>query len=129
MLRGLGVHGCTVACSGRPPLSGQRVNKLTIDKGRLYVAGYGATGHEDTKRTPVPLPFAQRVVRVHAGLHYAAAITEGGHLYTWGLDSPDGRLALGQQPRVRRPQRVPAVAGAEAVLCGGASLLVWPLAV
>jgi len=122
----MGVHG---ACCGLPrpyPLSGPGVDTLTADNGTLYAAGYGATGHADTVRTPVSLPLGERVMRIHAGLHYAAAITESGDLYTWGLDTPEGRLAQGllADRRVRRPRRVAAAPAAADVVCGGASLLV-----
>ncbi|WFD20281.1 hypothetical protein MCAP1_002525 [Malassezia caprae] len=119
-------HVCDVQLGGSFVLLLDGVNTLTTDNGTLHVAGYGATGHADTVRTPVPLPLGERVVRIHAGLHYAAAITESGDLYTWGLDTPDGRLAHGPlaDRRVVRPRRVTAAAGAADVICGGASLLV-----
>jgi len=115
-----------VACPGRVLSERPSVDKLTADDGTLHAAGYGATGHPGTAHTPVPLPLGERIVRVHAGLHYAAAITEDGHLYTWGLDTPEGRLAQGSlaDRRVQRPRRVAAAAGAVDVVCGGASLLV-----
>lgn len=102
------------------------VEQLTTEHGTLYVAGYGATGHQDTLRRPVPIPLTERVVRAQAGLHYAAAITQGGHLYTWGLDSHEGRLGHGSlaDRRVRTPRRVTASTGAADVVCGGLSLLV-----
>ena len=99
---------------------------LTAD-GSVYTAGYGATGHAQApyaRLTRLPLP--SRAVSLSASLQYAAAVTDAGHVWTWGLDSPDGRLGLGvlADHRVHEPRRVPFSERATHVVCGGQALLV-----
>lgn len=107
-------------------LGGSFVLALTKD-GSVYTAGYGATGHAQApyaQLTRLELP--SRAVSLSASLQYAAAVTDAGQLWTWGLDSPDGRLGLGvlDDHRVYAPRRASLSERATHVVCGGQALLV-----
>lgn len=103
---------------------------LTAADGRAYSAGYGANGHDARDTAPLcelRMPDGQRVTHLATSLMYAAAATEGGALYTWGIDSDAGRLGLGVRDdrRVATPQLAWQGSGRiTALACGGEALLV-----
>ncbi|KAI8340746.1 regulator of chromosome condensation 1/beta-lactamase-inhibitor protein II [Chlamydoabsidia padenii] len=70
---------------------------LTQD-GSVYTCGYGSLGlgkEALETLTPRKVKGLGRAIRVFAATDYAAAITESGDLFTWGLNGSSGRLGLG----------------------------------
>lgn len=107
-------------------LGGSFLLVLATD-GTVYTAGYGATGHAQAPYAHLTrLELPSRAVSLSASLQYAAAVTDAGHVWTWGLDSPDGRLGLGVlgDHRVYEPRRALLPQRATHVVCGGQALLV-----
>ena len=101
---------------------------LTRD-GSLYAWGandYGQLGLNLSvkyQRRPLLVGGAlagRRVVAVAAGDFHAAALCEGGEVFTWGLGK-EGQLGHGNRDALAVPRRVEALAGAgvTAVACGG----------
>ncbi|GAA6000427.1 hypothetical protein JCM10207_008007 [Rhodosporidiobolus poonsookiae] len=76
------------------------------DRGSVYSAGYGALGlGRDTLSTARPRVVEALegwgVSRIRAGWGYAAAVRDAGSesaLFSWGLNTPHGRLGLGALP-------------------------------
>ncbi|GAA5968733.1 hypothetical protein JCM11641_000713 [Rhodosporidiobolus odoratus] len=79
---------------------------LLDDRGSVYSCGYGALGlGKDTLQSLKPRRIdkleGEGVSRISAGWGYAAAVRDAGSssaLWTWGLNSPHGRLGLGTLP-------------------------------
>ncbi|GAA5830750.1 hypothetical protein JCM11251_001062 [Rhodosporidiobolus azoricus] len=76
------------------------------DKGSVYSAGYGALGLgseavNSIKPRMIEALEEAGVNRIRAGWGYAAAVRDAGPssaLWTWGLNSPHGRLGTGSLP-------------------------------
>ncbi|KAL1925587.1 uncharacterized protein VTP21DRAFT_470 [Calcarisporiella thermophila] len=72
---------------------------VLTDEGRIYTCGYGALGLGDevieTLKPTLVKGIEDRVVKIYATTDYAAAITEAGQLFTWGLGGWSGRLGHG----------------------------------
>ncbi|KAK0554681.1 hypothetical protein OC846_002015 [Tilletia horrida] len=112
---------------------------VLTDSGKVFSIGYGAIGVSCSTGAPsshtlLPIPSLanHNVVRIACGLEYAAAVTDDGRLFVWGLDSRFGRLGLGfsgqssADPRVFEPREVALPSSLtdssyrfEAVVCGG----------
>ncbi|KAI9318649.1 regulator of chromosome condensation 1/beta-lactamase-inhibitor protein II [Dichotomocladium elegans] len=81
---------------------------LTED-GSVHTCGYGALGLGEGVIETLKLqriPGLSNVQRVFATTDYAAAITDSGELFTWGLNGPSGRLGLGHSHHGFVPHRV-----------------------
>jgi len=99
---------------------------LNIDN-ELLVWGYNANGQlglgEERRYIvyePVPLTLMQNVEYISAGHEHSLAITLGGQLYAWGVNSA-GQLGDGTQ--VTRFSPVPIVSSVQSVSGGGAHTL------
>ncbi|WFD08253.1 hypothetical protein MVES1_003625 [Malassezia vespertilionis] len=56
------------------------------DCGTLHTAGYGAIGYEAPSTMLLrPLALPEKVTCIAAGLDYAAAATDAGNVYVWGI--------------------------------------------
>ncbi|KAI9251958.1 regulator of chromosome condensation 1/beta-lactamase-inhibitor protein II [Sporodiniella umbellata] len=78
-------------------------------QGQVYTCGFGALGCGEGVESLVPKKIhgLDNVQRVFASTDYAAALTENGALFSWGLNGISGRLGLGHSEHAFTPQRVP----------------------
>ncbi|KAI7904447.1 regulator of chromosome condensation 1/beta-lactamase-inhibitor protein II [Cokeromyces recurvatus] len=82
---------------------------LLTNDGTVHTCGYGALGLGKEKIQTLELTKIEclkDIKKVFATTDYAAAITESGELYTWGLNGPSGRLGLGHCQHSFEPKRV-----------------------
>ena len=89
---------------------------VATEGGGVYTFGHGdwgQLGHGDQNRQLVPrrVPAAafngERVVMVAAGCWHTVALSEAGHVFTWGLGD-NGRLGLGDETTELAPRQVEA---------------------
>ncbi|KAI9485241.1 MAG: regulator of chromosome condensation 1/beta-lactamase-inhibitor protein II [Benjaminiella poitrasii] len=81
---------------------------LTKD-GCVHTCGYGALGLGENSFQTLEMTTIEGlrdIRKVFATTDYAAAITDSGELYTWGLNGPSGRLGLGHFEHSFQPKRV-----------------------
>ncbi|XP_071800528.1 X-linked retinitis pigmentosa GTPase regulator-like isoform X3 [Asterias amurensis] len=99
---------------------------LVTDDGKLYTFGeneFGKLGLSDTNSASVPQHVSlikDRVRRVSCGNSHTAAVTDSGHVYTWG-DGSNGQLGHGPSIlELNVPQRIMKLRGKKCrdVVCG-----------
>jgi alpha-tubulin suppressor-like RCC1 family protein len=88
------------------PASARAHASHAADQGRVFSCGFGALGLGAERLSSatlqqIPALAHERIVTLGAGLEYCAALSASGRLYSWGLNSPSGRLGLG--PPLPRP--------------------------
>ena len=88
----------------------------STEGGGVYTFGkgeYGQLGHgdEENQLAPRRVPAAgfngERVVMVAAGGRHTVALSEAGHVFTWG-NGEDGQLGHGDEENQRAPRQVEA---------------------
>ncbi|KAL3640480.1 hypothetical protein CASFOL_015448 [Castilleja foliolosa] len=101
-----------IACGGAHTL-------FLTENGDVYATGlndFGQLGISNSQNyTTEPLRVSsipKRVVKISAGYHHSAAITEDGELYIWGKNA-NGQLGLGKkaEKRIFLPQKVECLDG------------------
>ncbi|KAI8082752.1 regulator of chromosome condensation 1/beta-lactamase-inhibitor protein II [Halteromyces radiatus] len=71
---------------------------ILTDEGQVYTCGYGSIGLGKEVIETLSLQKVKgldKIIRVFAATDYAAALSESGDLFTWGLNGQSGRLGLG----------------------------------
>lgn len=104
---------------------------VVLSNGRVYTAGYGATGRAAAAGAgagaathalaPVHVPDASPVVSIAAGLQYAAAVTARGSVWVWGVDR--GQLGVRAAGGYVREPRCLRDVCATHVVCGATLLI------
>ncbi|KAI8379195.1 regulator of chromosome condensation 1/beta-lactamase-inhibitor protein II [Radiomyces spectabilis] len=83
---------------------------VLTDDGRVHTCGFGALGLGPERLESLVLAEVaglSNIRRVYATTDYAAALSDSGELYTWGLNGYSGRLGLGTEDHAFVPQRIP----------------------
>ncbi|EQC33669.1 hypothetical protein SDRG_08773 [Saprolegnia diclina VS20] len=119
-----GTHTAALSDQGYVYTWGRRDNgQLGLGRDWVHMEPEAADGTCGTS-IPTRIDPAQfdneRVIQVSCGAFHTAAVTESGHVYTWGKEDY-GMLGVGHTPDIHVPRRVPFFESvpAASVSCGG----------
>ncbi|CAO3616745.1 unnamed protein product [Cunninghamella blakesleeana] len=82
---------------------------ILTDDGKVYTCGYGSLGLGTDMIETLEIKQVKElknIIKVFAATDYAAALSESGVLFTWGLNGASGRLGLGHCQHEFTPKQI-----------------------